>query len=260
MSTPARPSGLPVAIVTGGSRGIGRAVVERLCRDGHAVVFTHSSSDAEAARVESDVRAAGHQVWAERLDVTGDDAPGRLFDLAEARGRVTALVNNAGVTGPLGPLTGLPDADLRRIVDVNLTAPARLCREAARRWADGGGTDGGGTVRRAIVNVSSVAARTGSPHEYVVYAATKAAVETLTLGLARELGTAGILVNAVSPGTTDTTIHARAGEPGRARRVAASVPLRRPADPAEIAAAVSWLLSPDASYVTGTVLNVAGGL
>ncbi|MFF5992643.1 SDR family NAD(P)-dependent oxidoreductase [Prauserella flavalba] len=239
----------PVAVVTGGSRGIGRCVAERLCRDGFTVVFTHTSSPADAANVE---RVTGGQAVGVRLDVTAGDAPRRLFDTASSLGDVTALVNNAGITGRIGPFTALTDEDLRAVVDVNLVAPARLCREAARRWD--------GTADRAIVNVSSVAARTGSPGEYVVYAAAKAGVEALTVGLARELGPAGVRVNAVAPGTTDTTIHARAGEPGRAQRVAAAVPLGRPGRPEEIAEAVAWLLSPAASYVNGAVLGVAGGL
>ncbi|GLW26022.1 SDR family oxidoreductase [Microbispora triticiradicis] len=261
----------PVVVVTGGTRGIGRGIVELLCADGYGVVFTHSGSDADAKALEDDLGGRGALVRGVRLDVTEEDAPARLFDLAESAGEVTGLVNNAGVTGRLGPFAELTDADLRRVVEVNLVAPVRLCREAARRWsgrtpataATTGAATGpatGGTIGRVIVNVTSVAARTGSPGEYVAYAATKAAAETLTVGLARELGPAGIRVNAVSPGTIDTTIHARAGEPGRAARVAARVPLGRPGKAEEIAEAVRWLLSDRASYVNGAVLEVAGGL
>ncbi|GIH72577.1 SDR family NAD(P)-dependent oxidoreductase [Sphaerimonospora thailandensis] len=247
-------SPFPVVIVTGGSRGIGREIVERLARQGRAVLFTHSASDTDAAEVER-ACGVGAPVWGVRLDITAPDAPARLFDLAESKGKLVALVNNAGVTGPLGPFTSLRDDDLRRITEVNLVATARLCREAARRWSDRPSGE-----RRDIVNVSSIAARTGAPHEYVVYAATKAAINALTVGLAKELASSGIHVNAVCPGTTNTTIHARAGDADRPQRVAASIPMRRPAQPAEIAAAVSWLLSPEAGYVTGTLLDVAGGL
>ncbi|MEV4382984.1 SDR family oxidoreductase [Streptosporangium sp. NPDC049644] len=243
----------PIVIVTGGTRGIGRSIVERLRADGLGVVFTHSNSDDDARTLEAALDGADVPVRGFRVDVTEEDAPQRLFHLAGSFGEVAGLVNNAGVTGRIGPFTGLTDADLRRVVDVNLVAPVRLCREAARHWA-------GRAPGAAIVNVSSVAARTGSPHEYVAYAATKAALETLTIGLAKELAPDGIRVNAVSPGTVDTTIHARAGEPGRARRVAGRIPWGRPGRPEEIAEAVSWLMSGKASYVTGAVLDVTGGL
>lgn len=243
----------PVVIVTGGSRGIGRSIVEQLHGDGFAIVFTHSSSDEESRALEDHLSNTGAPVRGLRIDVSAEGAAGHVFDFAETLGRVAGLVNNAGVTGRIGAFKDLTDDDLRRVIDVNLAAPVRFCREAARRWA-------GRTQRSNIVNISSVAARTGSPHEYVAYAATKAAVETLSIGLGKELAASHIHVNAVSPGTVDTTIHARAGEPGRPARVAARIPLGRVGRVDEIAAAVAWLMSDKASYVTATVLNVAGGL
>lgn len=236
----------PIAIVTGGSRGIGRAIVACLVRDGFSVLFTHSNSETEADAVAA---AFPGRARALRADVAAPGAAAAIFDAAEALGPVAALVNNAGVTGRLGPFVELTDDDLERVVAVNLLAVTRLCREAARRWRSG-----------AIVNLSSVAARTGSPGEYVAYAATKAAVDALTRGLARELGPRGIRVNAVAPGTVDTTIHARAGMPDRAAKVAAKIPLGRPGHAEEIAEAVAWLLSEKASFVTGAVLEATGGL
>ncbi len=235
--------------MTGGSRGIGAAVVERLVREGFVVLLTHSSSPDEALDLVARTAEVG-TVIALQQDITADGAATHILDVAQAIGPVTALVNNAGVTGPLGPLTALEDHDLARVLAVNLDAPIRLTREVLRRHKDG---------PLSIVTVTSVAARTGSPGEYVVYAATKAALETLTVGLAKESAARGVRVNAVSPGYVDTTIHARAGEPGRAARLGGAVPLGRPGTADEVAGAVSWLLSDEAAYVTGEVLHVSGG-
>ncbi|MEW2166638.1 glucose 1-dehydrogenase [Streptomyces sp. NPDC007084] len=242
----------PVTIVTGGSRGIGAATCVRLAADGHDVALGHVS-DAEAAeRTASAVREAGARCVTVRVDTSDEADVERLFATAEDRlGPVTGLVNNAGVTGPLGRLADTDPADLRRVLEVNVLGTLLCSRRAARSMtAPGGGV---------IVNVSSAAATLGSPGEFVHYAASKAAVDALTTGLAKELGPDGIRVNAVAPGMIDTEMHAAMGAPDRAERAAASIPLRRAGRAEEIAAAVAWLMSPDASYATGAVLRVAGG-
>lgn len=244
------PDGVaPVAIVTGGTRGIGRAVVERLHQDGHAVLFTHSASPADAAQLVAGL-GAPPTVAALQVDVSERHAAETIVDAARAMGPLRVLVNNAGVTGPLGELVDLTDESLDRVLAVNLAAPARLIRQALRRHDSG---------PLAIVNISSVAARTGSPGDYVVYAATKAGLEALTIGVAKEVAARGVRVNAVAPGFIDTTIHARAGEAGRAFRLGAATPMRRPGTVDEVAAAVAWLVTDEASYVTGEVVNVTGG-
>lgn len=244
-----------VAIVTGGSRGIGRAIVERLARRGHAVVFTYTSDQEGADAVLAWAAEAGAEVLPLRCDITDADAPVVVTDAAEALGELTIVVNNAGVTGPIGPLRTVSDETIARVLDVNLGATLRLCREVVGRWEQREARDD-----RSIVNISSIAARTGAPGEYVWYAASKAGVEAMTVGLAREVAGQGIRVNAVSPGTTATTIHARAGRPDRAAEVGARVPLGRAGSPDEIAAAIEWLTTSEARYVTGAVLDVAGGL
>lgn len=239
-----------VLVVTGGTRGIGAAVTRAAHARGYAVCAGYASDDAAAERLRAEVPG----VVAVRADVADPTSVTALFDAAEAAfGAVTALVNNAGVTGRLGTFTVAPVATLRRVLDVNVLGTMLCAQEALRRWADRG-TPG------RIVNMSSRAATLGSPGEYVHYAACKAAVETFTLGLAKEVAGQGIRVNCVAPGTIHTDIHAAAGDPTRPERVAARVPMGRAGEPEEIAAAVLWLLSAEASYVTGAVLQAGGGI
>ncbi|MFG2872073.1 SDR family oxidoreductase [Streptomyces sp. NPDC048338] len=243
----------PVTVVTGGSRGIGAATCVRLAADGHDLVLGYVRDSAAAESTARTVREAGARCAVVRVDTSVEADVERLFDTAAAAfGRpVTGLVNNAGVTGPLGRLADARTADLRRVVEVNLLGYLLCCRRAARDMAARGGG--------AIVNVSSAAATLGSPGDYVHYAATKAAADALTVGLSKELGPDGVRVNAVAPGLIDTDMHAAMGAPDRPARAAPTIPLRRPGRPSEIASAVAWLLSEDASYTTGTILRVAGG-
>ncbi|MFH8448859.1 SDR family NAD(P)-dependent oxidoreductase [Streptomyces fungicidicus] len=241
-----------VTVVTGGSRGIGAATCLRLAAEGHDVAVNYVRDSAAAEDVARGVRAAGARAVTVRADTSVEADVERLFETAERElGPVTGLVNNAAVTGPLGRFAEVGTDTLRRVVDVNLIGTLLCSRRAAQLMTPRG--------EGVIVNISSGAATLGSPGEYVHYAATKAAVDTLTLGLAKELGPDGIRVNAVAPGVIDTEMHAAMGAPDRARQAAAAVPLRRAGQAEEIAAAVAWLMSPDASYATGAVLRVAGG-
>ncbi|WP_030254160.1 glucose 1-dehydrogenase [Streptomyces violens] len=242
----------PVTLVTGGSRGIGAATCVRLAAAGHDLALSYVQDAGAAERTAEAVRAAGARCVVVRADTAEEADVDRLFDAAAERlGPVTGLVNNAGVTGPLGRLADADTAVLRRVLDVNVLGALLCCRRAAQVMAP----------RRtgAIVNVSSAAATLGSPGDYVHYAASKAALDALTVGLAKELGPDGIRVNAVAPGITDTDMHAAMGAPDRAAQAAPGIPLGRAGEPDEIAAAIAWLLSPDASYTTGTVLRVSGG-
>jgi NAD(P)-dependent dehydrogenase (short-subunit alcohol dehydrogenase family) len=247
-----------VTIVTGAGRGIGAATAVRLAADGHHVAINFRSDHARAEQTADLVRAAGAQAIVVPGDVSDEADVARLFDRANAElGPVTGLVNNAGVTGRLTSLLDAPTDTIRRVMEVNVVGPLlcarRFARDFAARAADDRGTG-------AIVNVSSGAATTGSPGEYVHYAASKGAVDTMTVGLAAELGPLGIRVNAVSPGRTRTEMHAAMGDPDRAAKIAGIAPLRRPGEPHEVAAAIAWLLSDDASYTTGANIRVAGGL
>jgi NAD(P)-dependent dehydrogenase (short-subunit alcohol dehydrogenase family) len=250
------PARTRVTIVTGGGRGIGAASAVHLARSGHDIVVNfHRNRDA-ADRVVDLVRAEGRRALAVQGDVANADEVDALF-LTAARelGPVTGLVNNAGVTAHVGDLADTPVEVIRQILDVNLLAVILCARRAIQAMSTRTGGSGG-----AIVNISSGAATLGSAHEYVHYAAAKAGVDALTIGLAKEVGGDGVRVNAVAPGTTLTEIHAAAGDPGRPERVAKVVPLGRAGEPREIANAIGWLLSDEASYVTGAILRVTGGL
>ncbi|WP_306323244.1 MULTISPECIES: SDR family NAD(P)-dependent oxidoreductase [unclassified Streptomyces] len=242
----------PTTLVTGGSRGIGAATVLRLAREGHDVALSYVSDKDAAERTAEAVRAEGARCVVVQADTSQEADVERMFDEAVAElGPLTGLVNNAGVTAPVGPFAEARTEDFRRVLDVNVLGVLLCCRRAARDMTAAGAG--------AIVNVSSGAATLGSPGQYVHYAASKAAVDTVTLGLAKELGPVGVRVNGVAPGIVDTEIHATSGTPDIAREAAPGIPLRRPGTAEEIAGAIAWLLSSDASYATGTVLRVAGG-
>ncbi len=246
----------PITIVTGAGRGIGAATVQHLARTGHDVVVNYRQDHGAAASVVDMARASGARAIAVQADVTLEDDVTRLFAVAyEALGPVRCLVNNAGATLHIADLADTPVATVRAVIDLNLLGTILCARRAAQLLSTRRGGAGG-----AIVNISSAAATLGSAHEYVHYAAAKAGVEALTIGLAKELADDGIRVNAVAPGIARTDIHKAAGAPDRAAELAARIPLGRPADPLEIATAIGWLLGPEASYVTGAVLRVAGGL
>jgi glucose 1-dehydrogenase len=246
----------PVTIVTGASKGIGAAAAVHLGRAGHDVVVGYADDAAGAAGVVRAVASTGGAALSVRVDVTSDDDVAVLFATAgEHFGPVTGLVSNAGLTGFIGDLAATPVDVIKRVIDVNYLGVVLCARRAALVMSTGSGGNGG-----AIVNVSSSAASLGSPHEYVHYAGAKAAVEALTVGLAKELAGDGVRVNAVAPGVIRTGIHAGAGDPGRLDRVVERVPMGRAGEPSEVAPAIAWLLGPDAGYVTGAVLRVAGGL
>lgn len=238
-------------LVTGGTRGIGAAVARRLAADGHHLVLGYARDGAAAEQTVEDCRALGVPCEAVRADVTTDAGIDALF---AAAGGVTGVVNNAGATLHIGPLADTSPDVVRATVELNLTAAILVARAAVRAMARS--RDGAGGV---LVNVSSGAATLGSPGEYVQYAAAKAGVDALTVGLAQEVAGDGIRVVGVAPGIIDTGIHADAGEPGRVDRVGPLVPLGRAGTVEEVADAVAWLLSDEASYVTGTTLRVAGG-
>ncbi len=246
----ARPR--PVIVVTGGSRGIGAATCRLAHRAGYDVVFSYASNAAAADAVVADCDGRAVAV---RADVRSEQGAIELFDAAEAAfGSVRVLVNNAGMLHRQERFDEMSVERWREVFEVNVIGAFICAREAVRRMSTRYGGTGG-----AIVNVSSAAAYLGSPGEYIDYASTKAAIDTMTIGLGKEVAGEGIRVTAVRPGVIHTDIHASGGEPGRVERVAGAVPLQRGGDADEVAAAILWLASDAASYITATTLNVSGG-
>lgn len=245
-----------VLLVTGASRGIGAATAGLAAERGYAVCVNYLRNGQAAERVVADIRNGGGQAVAVAADVAKESEVRRLFATIDERlGRVTALVNNAAILERQSRVEDITGERLQRILATNVVGPFLCAREAVRRMSRRHGGSGG-----AIVNVSSVAARLGSSGEYVDYAASKGAIDTFTIGLAREVADEGIRVNAVRPGYIYTDIHAAGGEPDRVERIKGALPMRRGGLPQEVAQAIVWLLSEEASFVTGAFIDLAGGM
>lgn len=244
-----------VALVTGGSRGIGAACALLAAKDGWAVAVNYTQNSLAADEVVRQIRSAGGTAMAVQADVGDEAQVMRMFEQVDAKlGRLSALVNNAGVVDMPQRVDQMDVARLERMFRINVTGSFVCAREAIKRMSTQHGGSGG-----VIVNLSSAAARLGSPGQYVDYAAAKGAIDVLTLGLAKEVGAEGIRVNAVRPGLIDTEIHASGGLPNRAHELAHLVPMQRPGTAQEVARAIVWLISDDASYTTGSVVDVTGG-
>ena len=244
-----------VLVVTGGGRGIGAAIARLAAQRGYAVCLSYLSKRDAAGEVVASIAAKGGVALAVQADVAVEADVVRLFKQVDASlGRVTALVNNAGILEQQSRVEDMDAARISRIFATNVIGSFVCAREAVRRMSSRHGGVGG-----AIINLSSRASRLGSPGEYVDYAASKAAIDTLTVGLAKEVAAEGIRVNAVSPGIIHTDIHASGGDPDRVERMKDAIPMKRGGTPEEVARAVLWLLSDEASYITGASIDVSGG-
>lgn len=244
-----------IAVITGASRGIGAATAIRLASDGYDICINYLNNENAAQHVLQEVRSKGVKAIAVQADISIEDDVVRLFEITDRElGLLSLLVNNAGILFSQARITEMNAERINKVLSTNVTGTFLCCKEAVQRMSTKTGGNGG-----AIVNVSSVASRIGSAGEYVDYAASKGAIDTLTLGLSKEVAEEGIRVNCVRPGIIYTDIHATGGEPGRVDRLKGSIPLKRGGTPEEVAAAISWLASNEASYVTGTFLDVSGG-
>jgi len=241
--------------VTGASRGIGAAIAKLASERGFSVAVNFLTGETEARAIAEQITAAGGRACAIQADVAREEDVVRLFVTAERElGPIKALVNNAAITGGFARVDSVSARTLTQVMAVNVTGAILCAREAVRRMSTRHGGTGG-----VIVNISSRAAKTGSAGEWVHYAASKGAIDSFTIGLAREVATEGIRVNAVAPGLIDTGLHAANGAPDRLERLAATIPMHRPGTPLEVAEGVLWLLSPAASYTTAAILEIGGG-
>lgn len=246
---------MAVLVVTGGSRGIGRATARLAAERGYSVAFSYVKNQAAANALAGELRAKGTSVLAVQADVSREEEVVGLFEAVDREfGAPSVLVNNAGIVDVGTRVDGMSAARISRMLAVNVLGGFLCAREAVKRMSTRYGGKGG-----AIVNVSSAASRLGSPGQYVDYAASKGAIDTFTIGLAREVADEGIRVNAVRPGIIDTEIHAESGDKDRVAHVQASLPMHRAGTAEEVAAAILWLASAEASYSTGSILDVAGG-
>ena len=244
-----------LVLITGASRGIGAATALLAANEGYAVAVNYTTNARAADEVVLQIRASGGRAMAVRADVAKEAEVVAMFDQIDAKfGRLTALVNNAGVVDDVCRVDAVTTARLQRMFEVNVFGSFICAREAVRRMSTTHGGAGG-----CIVNVSSAAARLGSPGQYVDYAAAKGAIDTFTIGLAKEVAAEGIRVNAVRPGIIDTDIHASGGQPDKARLLGPSAPMQRAGTAQEIAEAIVWLMSDKASYATGSFIDVTGG-
>ncbi len=244
-----------IALVTGASRGIGRATALQLAGEGYTVAVNYHHNIQAATGVVEAIAEQGGRAFAVRADISDESQVMAMFDAIDRAGEpLTALVNNAGILFQQCTVEELDASRINRVLATNVTGYFLCCREAIKRMSHRHGGQGG-----AIVNVSSAASRLGAPGEYVDYAASKGAVDTLTTGLSLEVAAQGIRVNGVRPGLIYTEMHASGGEPGRVDRVKSALPMQRGGQPEEVAQAIVWLLSEKASYVTGSFLELAGG-
>ena len=245
----------PIALITGGSRGIGAATALLAAQRGFAVAVNYTANSLAADEVVRQIRSAGGAAITVQADVGVESDIMAMFATVDAKlGRITALVNNAGVVDVASRVDAMSAARVKRMFDINVLGSFLCAREAVKRMSTKHGGAGG-----AIVNVSSVAARLGGSGQYVDYAASKGAIDTFTVGLAKEVALEGIRVNAVRPGIIDTDIHASGGQPDRARLMAPMVPMLRAGSALEVAKAIVWLMMDDSSYTTGSFVDVAGG-
>ena len=242
----------PVCLITGASAGIGAACAERAAAKGYDLALTYNSDAEGAEKTAALCRAAGARTHIMQVDVAQEADISQMFTTLDAQfGRLDALINNAGIVAPTARVSEMTSDRIRKIFDVNVIGAMLVAQGAVHRMEAAG--------KGVIVNISSAAARLGSANQYVDYAAAKAAIDTFTKGLSDEVAEKGLRVMGVAPGLIETEIHAKGGEPGRAERLAHMVPMRRPGSAQEVAEAVIWLLSDEASYVTGSTLDVSGG-